>query len=212
MKTDDLIASLSQDTPRVPRGAMLRLLAFGALPGAAIGLGLVAFGLGLLPLRFASEQLWWLKLTYVAVLGLSGLLLALRLSTPAGQVKGAGLVLGAAAICALTVVSAGTLVPADSAERTAILLGSTWKTCSISVLVVSAPVLAGVLFAMRRAAPTRPALAGAAAGLFAGGVGASLYTLHCAELAPAFVGAWYTLGVVGVTALGAAIGARALRW
>jgi hypothetical protein len=61
-------------------------------------------------------------------------------------------------------------------------------------------------------APTRLGLAGAAAGLFAGGVGATVYGLYCEETAAAFVVVWYSLGMLACAALGAVVGRRLLRW
>ena len=60
------------------------------------------------------------------------------------------------------------------------------------------------LLAMRRLAPTRPTLAGAGAGLFVGGIAATVYGLHCAETSAAFTLIWYTGGIALSTALGAA--------
>ncbi len=61
-------------------------------------------------------------------------------------------------------------------------------------------------------APTRPALAGAAAGLAAGALGAFIYAFHCDESAAAFVALWYTFGIVSVGAIGAVAGRVLLRW
>ena len=47
---------------------------------------------------------------------------------------------------------------------------------------VRLPVFVATLWAMKGLAPTRLALAGAAAGLLAGAVGAVVYTLHCPEM------------------------------
>jgi len=55
-------------------------------------------------------------------------------------------------------------------------------------------------------------LAGAAAGLFSGALGAFVYALHCPELSPAFIGTWYVLGIAIPTALGALTAPRSLRW
>jgi hypothetical protein len=43
-------------------------------------------------------------------------------------------------------------------------------------------------------------------------LGACGYALACAEPSPAFVAAWYTLGILATGALGAALGPRVLRW
>jgi len=46
----------------------------------------------------------------------------------------------------------------------------------------------------------------------AGGVGASVYGLHCPEMTAAFVVTWYSLGVAACAAVGALLGPRLLRW
>jgi hypothetical protein len=65
---------------------------------------------------------------------------------------------------------------------------------------------------MKGLAPTRLALAGAAAGLLAGSAGALIYALHCPEMEAPFLAIWYLLGMLIPTAVGAAIGPRLLRW
>ena len=49
-------------------------------------------------------------------------------------------------------------------------------------------------------------------GLLAGAVGAFGYAFACEEASPAFVAAWYTLGMLMAGALGALLGPRVLRW
>jgi hypothetical protein len=61
-------------------------------------------------------------------------------------------------------------------------------------------------------APTRLALAGAAAGLVGGATGATAYALHCVETSPAFVLVWYSLGLAATSAPGALLGRRMLHW
>jgi hypothetical protein len=92
------------------------------------------------------------------------------------------------------------------------VLGSSWLKCPPSVLALSLPALAAVLWAVRGMAPTQPRTAGFAAGLLAGGVGAFGYALSCPEESPAFVAVWYSLGIVLTGAVGAALGPRLLRW
>ena len=74
-----------------------------------------------------------------------------------------------------------------------------------------APLIA-TLLALRNGAPERPALAGAAAGLFAGAIGAAIYATHCPDDSPLFVAVWYPIAIAFMTALGAMLGARLLRW
>ena len=65
---------------------------------------------------------------------------------------------------------------------------------------------------MKGLAPTRLSLAGAAAGLLAGGVGAAIYALHCDEMGAPFLALWYVLGMLMPATLGALIGRHVLRW
>ena len=65
---------------------------------------------------------------------------------------------------------------------------------------------------MRGLAPTRPVRAGAAAGLLAGALAATAYTLHCPESQAPFLAVWYLLGILAPAAAGALVGPRLLRW
>ena len=91
-------------------------------------------------------------------------------------------------------------------------MGRSWTRCPRNVLVLALPILAATLWVVRGMAPTRLASAGAAAGLFAGGLAATVYGLHCPEHTMAFIAVWYSLGVGLVVALGATVGPWALRW
>jgi hypothetical protein len=78
--------------------------------------------------------------------------------------------------------------------------------------MLSVPVFVAVMLAMKGLAPTRLRLAGAAAGLASGSLGALVYTLHCPEMAAPFLSIWYLLGVLIPTGIGALLGPRLLRW
>jgi hypothetical protein len=69
-----------------------------------------------------------------------------------------------------------------------------------------------MLVALRRGAPLRPGIAGAVAGLCAGGLGAALYATHCIDDSPLFVAVWYSLAIAVVSLVGAVAGSRMLRW
>jgi len=79
-------------------------------------------------------------------------------------------------------------------------------------VVLSLPVFVVAIGLLRRMAPTRLRLAGAAAGFVSGAVGALVYSLHCPELAAAFLSVWYALGMLIPTVVGALLGPRLLRW
>ena len=92
------------------------------------------------------------------------------------------------------------------------LWGQSPLGCVLCVLLLSLPILAAVLAALRAGAPTHPRLAGAMAGLLAGGITTALYVLHCPEDSLMFVATWHGLAVGAVTLLGALAGGRLLRW
>jgi hypothetical protein len=87
-----------------------------------------------------------------------------------------------------------------------------WSVCTRNIAILAAPILAITLMILRQLAPTRPIVAGFAAGAFSGGLAATLYGLHCPEATFVFVALWYTLGVAVSALIGAVVGRWALRW
>jgi hypothetical protein len=73
------------------------------------------------------------------------------------------------------------------------------------------PLLVAALTGLRQGAATRPALSGAVAGLMSGGLAATVYAAHCTDDSPLFVATWYSIGIAGLTVVGAAAGSRVLR-
>jgi hypothetical protein len=72
--------------------------------------------------------------------------------------------------------------------------------------------LAIFLLALRHGAPTRPALAGAVAGLLVGGIAATIYAAQCTDDSPLFVASWYTIDIAGLALVGALSASRFARW
>jgi hypothetical protein len=91
-------------------------------------------------------------------------------------------------------------------------MGHNAAFCLTFIPLLSLPPLIGFLLALRSGAPQRPALAGAAAGLAAGSIAAALYAWHCIDDSPLFIATWYTIAIAAVSAIGAGIGGRYLRW
>jgi hypothetical protein len=98
------------------------------------------------------------------------------------------------------------------ADAAALIMGRSANVCPFLIVMLSLPVYGGLLLALRRLAPTRLGLAGAAAGLAAGGWAAVIYCFHCPESTAPFIVIWYSLGIVLAATLGALIGRYALRW
>jgi len=92
------------------------------------------------------------------------------------------------------------------------LVGSNGLVCLLSIPLFALPMLIAEILALRQGAPTQPALAGAVAGLFAGGVAAAIYAAHCPDDSPLFVALWYSLGIAIVALAGGLAGRIALRW
>jgi hypothetical protein len=80
------------------------------------------------------------------------------------------------------------------------------------VLALSLPAFAGAVWALRGLAPTRLRLAGFAAGVFAGSLGAFGYSFACPEASAAFVAVWYSVGILLSGLLGAVMGPKLLDW
>jgi hypothetical protein len=74
------------------------------------------------------------------------------------------------------------------------------------------PPVAALFLALRAGAPTRPAAAGAIAGLLGGGLAATLYAINCTDDSPLFVAVWYSLAIAAVSLIAAMAGRSMLRW
>jgi hypothetical protein len=212
VKTGDLIRALAADSEvhPMPPG---RALSLALIPGVAIALGLLFAILGLRPhlLTLVGEPrlLFKLCLTFLLV-ALSGPLV-LRLVRPGAGVRRAALMLAIVpALLAAAILAELLAVPA--AEWGQRLVGNSAIFCLKTIPFLAAAPLVAVLLALRQGAPEHPALAGAAAGLFAGAIGAACYATHCPDDSPLFVAAWYTLAIGFVAAIGTAAGQRLLRW
>lgn len=210
MRTEDLIAALSADTRvQPPLGpvaglALAATLGLGAL-GLVLTLGLRA------DLRAILSPFVALKTLLPLVLGGLALALALRRVQPA--VGDGRLPLGLwAGLGVLVLAMLGALMITEPQSWDMQMRGKTIWACLIAIPTLSALPLAAVLLVLRRGAALRPGLAGFAAGLSAGALSASLYSLHCIEDSPLFYGLWYSLAVLGVALLGAALGRIVLRW
>jgi hypothetical protein len=212
VKTDALIDLLVADLApsRMRFRARLRLeLVCGAVLASLILLAAIRLRPDL-GAEIASPRFWF-KFAATLTLSLGSLGLVLRLATPGAEIKPwlralflAPLVLG------LGVLAEAVATPASSWP--ARLVGHYAPYCVTLIPLLSAAPLACLLHALRRGAPADPGLAGAAAGLLAGGVGATLYALHCTDDSPFFVAAWYSSAIAIVTLIGYATGRRWLRW
>ncbi|MDB5601051.1 MAG: hypothetical protein JWN71_3095 [Xanthobacteraceae bacterium] len=212
MKTNDLIRSLTQDlaTPPPRLGARLAL-------GLGIGFALAAalFFVVLGPRPDIAQAILWPRFDFKFVVTLSlaaaSLFLVLRLARPAAELRPAAIALRIVLLILATGVGVE-LMTLPSVWWQTVATGKNAMVCLQAIPALAIPLLIGILLALRSGAPTRPALAGAAAGLLAGGLAATLYATHCTDDSPLFVAIWYSLAVGIVTAAGAIAGRLMLKW
>ena len=213
MKTDDLISMLANGVEAVEPNALQRryvtALGWGAF-GATL---LMALWLGVRPdmVKAVALPMFWMKLAYPGVLLAGALLAVLRLSRPGTQLGRAPLVM-AAPVLAIWLMAAWILMQATPAGRDELIFGVSWSVCPAYIAALSVPVFVAVMWAMKGLAPTRPVVAGAAAGLASGSMGALIYALHCPEMAAPFLGIWYLLGMLIPAVAGGVLGRWLLRW
>lgn len=210
MKTDDLIAALAADT--LPRLTVARRL-MRALPVAFVA-SFAAFLLfwGFRPdLAAALASTAAFKSILPLVLALMAGALALLLSRPEAQAgrPAIGLYAFSAVLLAAfgVALAGGGLAGLSSALATPSLM-----VCLTSIPMLALPLLGAALWALSAGAPRRPALAGALAGLGAGGLAAAIYSLYCDQDAALFFLPAYAAAILIVTAAGLLIGSRALTW
>jgi hypothetical protein len=212
VRTDELIRTLAADAPVYRPMRLAPLLAGGALAGAALWAVLIAIGpLHWPPARLAGASWFPMKAGYSFALAITGLAATTQLARPGGRV-GWAIWIASAAFVVVAVLAMHETMTTPVAGLRRLWMGQTAVLCPWIILVAAAPTFVVSFWLLGHTAPTRLALAGAVAGFFAGGAGATTWSLYCAESTAAFVLAWYTLGVAACAGLGALIGPRLLRW
>jgi hypothetical protein len=213
MKTEELVALLAVGEnaidPHTAERRYAQAMSFG-LPAA--GLLMVT----LLKLRpDLSEAVllpdFWIKAGFVASLAGAALFAVLRLSRPGARIDQVPMLL-AAPVLVIWSLAAYALFDAVPQQRPGLFFGATWKSCPLLIALLSVPLFAGVMWAMKGLAPTHTRFAGFAAGLLAGSTAALIYSLHCPEMATPFIGFWYLLGMLIPAVVGALLSDKLLRW
>ena len=193
------------------RAIVARRIVPVAMAGSALAAATALVLMGPAPAEMISGAALWIKLAYAGLMAAAAGLLTARLARPVPRITGPA---WAVAVIVAVMLLAGLLslaaTPADG--RVQHVLGHSWLVCPWGVLALSLPGLAGALQALRTLAPTRPRMAGLAAGLLAGSLGALGYALACPEVSITFVAIWYSLGIALAGAVGAWLGPRVLHW
>lgn len=212
MKTEELIRALAADKVS-PGPAPAFALGLAAASGFVVSVLIFHW---LVPLRpNLGEAMrsfpFMLKPIEMGILVVASAIGLIRLARPGASLGG---VLWLAALAPAIMVAAlfFELVTVPRIQWLDRLAGEHWYLCVMNMVILSLPILAALLAGLRYGAPTRPALAGAGAGLLSGAIAASLYISHCPDDSPLFVAAWFTLAIAIATGIGAMAGSRVLRW
>lgn len=213
MKTDDLINALAADAKSVER-PITRTVAIAVGAGAVISALLFFWALGLRG-NFAESAVSSLRFVFKFVLtfglAIPAFILVRELSRPDFEPgkKLWWLALTPALLLAGVVLELFAVPPDQWHTK---MVGYNSMFCLIVIPLLSLAPLAAVLYALRQGAPAHPGMAGAVGGLLSAAIAATLYASHCQDDSPLFLAAWYTIGIVMITGIGALAGSRLLRW
>jgi hypothetical protein len=211
MKTEDLVRALAADHSARDRSLEWSLASASLAGMAAAALFVLTLGARDDLVDALADPRFVFKLGLMLLLAASSAMLALRLARPAAGTTTWLLALGTVPLLLLIAVIVE-LIFLPRAAWMEELIGSNSLLCLVSIPLLAAPILVAALAVLRGGAPLRPGLTGAVAGLFAGGLGATLYATHCIDDSPLFVATWYSLAIGVVTVIGALAGSKLLRW
>ncbi|WP_026792372.1 NrsF family protein [Pleomorphomonas oryzae] len=211
MQTDDLINLLAKDAHvRVRFGHIFRIaLAIGVVISAVLLLSTLGIRKNMAEMIETPRVLFKLGLTLL--LAITATRLAFLIGKPGVSLRSAALTL-LLPLSALLIGIAAELSVVPAAAWGASVEGRYSSFCLFFVPTLSIAPLAAILYSIRQGAPQNPGLAGAVAGLAAGGIAAAIYAWHCPDDSPLFLATWYSIGILVVTAAGSLIGRRVLRW
>jgi len=212
METEQLIRTIAADNAHraAPVGLMLTVALLSAAPLSVVMFFAV---LGIRPdvMTAMHNPFFDMKFVVTLAMSISAVAVSLHLSRPEASLRGWGwLLLSPAGILAVEIGSE-MMMPQRLPMMTR-LIGSNSRVCMTAIPLLSLPLLVAALIGLRRGAPTRPAIAGAIAGMLSAGLAATLYASHCTDDSPLFVATWYTISTALVAAVGALAGSRVLRF
>ena len=212
METDQLIRTLAADSAHRARPVGF-VLALALLAAAPVSMAMFFAELGVRPdvMTAMHNPFFDLKFAVTLALAISAIAVSLHLSRPEASLQGFAWLLLIPAGLLVAGISGEMMMPQRLPMMTR-LVGNNSRVCLTAIPAMSLPLLAAALFGLRHGAPVRPALAGAVAGLLSAGLAATLYASHCSDDSPLFVATWYTTATALVTAIGALVGSKVLRF
>ena len=212
METDQLIRTLAADNAHRAR-PVGSVLALSLLLAAPVSIAIFLIELGIRPdvMTAMRNPFFDLKFAVTLALASAAIAVSLHLSRPEASLRGFGWLLLIPAGLLTAGIGGEMMMPQRPPMMTRLMGRNAWN-CLTWIPLMSLPLLAAALLGLRHGAPTRPAVAGAIAGLLSAGLAATLYASHCTDDSPLFVATWYTIASALVTAVGALAGSRVLRF
>jgi hypothetical protein len=212
VETDQLIRTLAADNTERSRPVGF-VLALALVAAAPVSVVMFFATLGVRPdvMTAMHNPFFDLKFAVTLALAISAIAISLHLSRPEALLRGWALLLLVPAGLLAAGIGGEMMMPQRLPMMTR-LVGHNSRACMTAIPLMSLPLLAGALYGLRHGAPTRPAVAGAIAGLLSAGLAATLYASHCTDDSPLFVMTWYGIAAALVTAVGALVGSRVLRF
>lgn len=212
MQTDKLIEALTADHDKRSK-SLFSGIALALLIAAPFAISMFAMWLGIRPdiAAVAAKPFFLLKFAVTIALFLAAGSIAMRLARPAQPLGFSRWLLVLPAIL-LAAGIVGDLSIAQSRSWAERMIGNNARVCLMAIPMLSLPFLVAALVALRQGASTRPAVTGAAAGLLASAIGATLYAAHCGDDSPLFVAVWYLIAIAIVAGAGALAGKWLLRF
>jgi hypothetical protein len=212
METSDLIEALGKDA-KAKAASLAAVLTGAGLAAIIVAFVLFAVLIGPRPDLAAAAGtprfLFKFVVTLALVLAAAALLAALARPGASRRTR-AQMLLVAPLLLGVAVAVEFLAVPREAwAAR---WIGTNIAVCLTYIPLIGIGPLSLFLVALRHGAPTQPALAGAVAGLLAGGIAATLYAAHCTDDSPFFVATWYSIAIAGLAIFGALAGRAVLRW
>jgi len=212
MQTEQFIRTLAADNAHRARPVGL-VLALALLVAVPVSTAMFLAGFGVRPdvMTAMHNPFFDLKFVVTLALAITAIIVSLHLSRPEASLKGWAWLLLIPAGILIVGIACEMMIPQRLPMMTR-LIGSNSRICMTVIPLLSLPLLAAALIGLRHGAPTRPAVAGAIAGLLSAGLAATLYASHCTDDSPLFVATWYPIAIALVTAVGALAGSRVLRF
>lgn len=210
MKTNDLVQLLAADARPTPPLRSVLLIAAGA-SGAVACLAFVALvGVRADLLSALAKPEVAFKFVFSAGVALAAAAYSVKASRPQDRQPTVAFFFPVLCLLGIGVVTELCITP--SAAWLPAAVGTAPFGCLGMIVALSILPVLVLIQAMRSGAPRRPTLAGAAAGLCGGAIGATVFALYCPNDSVLFVACWYVLALTISCALGAIVGARRLAW